>query len=139
MPFSAKRTYGILPSSGSDYKDRCEPCALPLAASTHHKRLPELTFVNNAPCHNAALCNVETKTLTSVNCYHCGDPCTDEHRVHERPTPTLGGMMLEGMNVLHEAWWLTVMPGVAIFTFVLALNVIGDRLRDAVDPRLKDV
>lgn len=55
------------------------------------------------------------------------------------PTPTLGGMMLEGMNVLHEAWWLTVMPGVAIFTFVLALNVIGDRLRDAVDPRLKDV
>lgn len=55
------------------------------------------------------------------------------------PTPTLGGMMLEGMNVLHEAWWLTVMPGVAIFAFVLALNVIGDRLRDAVDPRLKDV
>ena len=43
----------------------------------------ELTFVNNAACSNAALCNVETKTLTSVNCYHCGDPCTDEHRVHD--------------------------------------------------------
>jgi peptide/nickel transport system permease protein len=55
------------------------------------------------------------------------------------PTPTLGGMMLEGLNVLHEAWWLTLMPGAAIFVFVLALNVIGDRLRDAVDPRLRDV
>lgn len=55
------------------------------------------------------------------------------------PAPTLGGMMLEGLNVLHEAPWLTLMPGVAIFTFVLMLNVIGDRMRDAVDPRLRDV
>jgi peptide/nickel transport system permease protein len=55
------------------------------------------------------------------------------------PTPTLGGMMLEGLNVLHEAPWLTLLPGAAIFAFVLMLNVIGDRLRDAVDPRLRDV
>jgi len=55
------------------------------------------------------------------------------------PAPTLGGMMLEGLNVLHEAPWLTLMPGAAIFVFVLMLNVIGDRMRDAVDPRLRDV
>ena len=55
------------------------------------------------------------------------------------PMPTLGGMMLEGLNVLHEAPWLTLMPGAAIFVFVLMLNVIGDRMRDAVDPRLRDV
>jgi peptide/nickel transport system permease protein len=55
------------------------------------------------------------------------------------PTPTLGGMMLEGLNVLHEAPWLTLLPGTAIFAFVLMLNVIGDRMRDAVDPRLRDV
>jgi peptide/nickel transport system permease protein len=55
------------------------------------------------------------------------------------PTPVLGGMMLEGMNVLHEAPWLTLLPGVAILLFVLLLNVIGDRLRDAVDPKLREV
>jgi peptide/nickel transport system permease protein len=54
------------------------------------------------------------------------------------PTPTLGGMMLEGLGVLHEAPWLTLMPGAAIFVFVFMLNVIGDRVRDAVDPRLRD-
>lgn len=52
------------------------------------------------------------------------------------PTPTLGGMMLEGLNLLHEAPWLTLMPGLAILLAVLVLNVIGDSLRDAVDPRL---
>jgi len=55
------------------------------------------------------------------------------------PAPTLGGMMLEGLNVLHEAPWLTLFPGTAIFLYVLLLNVIGDRVRDAVDPRLRDV
>jgi peptide/nickel transport system permease protein len=55
------------------------------------------------------------------------------------PVPTLGGMMLEGLNVLHEAPWLTLLPGAAIFVYVLVLNLIGDRLRDAVDPRLRDV
>lgn len=55
------------------------------------------------------------------------------------PTPTLGGMMQEGLNVLHEAPWLTLLPGVVIFAFVLALNVVSDRIRDAVDPRLADL
>jgi len=55
------------------------------------------------------------------------------------PTPTLGGMMQEGLNVLHEAPWLTLLPGVVIFAFVLAINVVSDRIRDAVDPRLADL
>jgi peptide/nickel transport system permease protein len=54
------------------------------------------------------------------------------------PTPVLGGMMLEGMNVLHEAPWLTLMPGLTILVFVLMLNAIGDHLRDLVDPRLRE-
>lgn len=55
------------------------------------------------------------------------------------PMPTLGGMMMEGLNLLHDAPWLTLFPGFVIFATVLVLNVIGDGLRDAVDPRLKDV
>lgn len=55
------------------------------------------------------------------------------------PMPTLGGMMLEGLNLLHDAPWLTLFPGVAILGMVLVLNLVGDSLRDAVDPRLRDV
>ncbi|WP_374441725.1 ABC transporter permease [Stella sp.] len=55
------------------------------------------------------------------------------------PTPTLGGMMLEGLNLLHDAPWLTLFPGLVILVMVLLLNLVGDRLRDAVDPRLREV
>ncbi len=55
------------------------------------------------------------------------------------PTPTLGGMMLEGLNLLHEAPWLTLFPGLVILAMVLVLNLVGDHLRDAVDPRLREV
>lgn len=53
------------------------------------------------------------------------------------PTPTWGGMIREGFeNILH-AWWLAVFPSVAILLTVLALNVLGDALRDAIDPRMR--
>lgn len=55
------------------------------------------------------------------------------------PTPTLGGMMLEGLNLLHDTPWLTLMPGITIFVAVFALNVAGDALRDAVDPRMREL
>lgn len=52
------------------------------------------------------------------------------------PTPSWGGMINEGRNYVSLAWWLSVFPGIAVFTTVLAVNFIGDRLRDALDPRL---
>lgn len=55
------------------------------------------------------------------------------------PVPTLGGMMMEGINLLHEAPWLTLFPGLAIFLAVLTLNLIGDNLRDAADPQARAV
>jgi peptide/nickel transport system permease protein len=55
------------------------------------------------------------------------------------PTPTLGGMMMEGLNLLHDAPWLTLFPGLVILGMVLVLNLVGDNLRDAVDPRLRAV
>lgn len=54
------------------------------------------------------------------------------------PAPTWGGMVSEGQKFLLFAPWLSIAPGVAIALIVLALNFIGDGLRDALDPRLKN-
>jgi peptide/nickel transport system permease protein len=53
------------------------------------------------------------------------------------PTPTWGNMVAEGRDVLLSAWWLTTFPGLTIVFVVLAFNLVGDGLRDALDPRLR--
>jgi peptide/nickel transport system permease protein len=53
------------------------------------------------------------------------------------PTPSWGSMLAHGREWIERAPWLTLFPGAAIFVTVLALNVIGDGLRDALDPRLR--
>jgi peptide/nickel transport system permease protein len=53
------------------------------------------------------------------------------------PTPTWGGMIREGFENILSAWWLAVFPSLAIFLTVLALNLLGDALRDAIDPKLR--
>jgi peptide/nickel transport system permease protein len=54
------------------------------------------------------------------------------------PTATWGGMMREGFENLADAPWLCLYPGAAILITVLALNLVGDGLRDAIDPKLRD-
>ena len=49
--------------------------------------------------------------------------------------PSWGGMLADGRAYLTRAWWLATLPGLAIFVIVLAVNVLGDALRDALDPR----
>ncbi len=53
------------------------------------------------------------------------------------PTPEWGTMLSDGRNYLRKAWWVTTFPGLAIMITVLAINMLGDGLRDALDPRLK--
>ncbi len=53
------------------------------------------------------------------------------------PTPDWGAMLSEGRSFMSTAWWLSTFPGLAIVTIVLAINLFGDGLRDALDPRLK--
>jgi len=53
------------------------------------------------------------------------------------PTPTWGGMIREGFENILDTWWLSMAPSVAILVIVFALNMIGDGLRDFVDPKLK--
>jgi len=52
------------------------------------------------------------------------------------PTPTWGGMLADSRDYLAIAWWLAAFPGLALMLTVLAINVVGDWLRDALDPRL---
>lgn len=53
------------------------------------------------------------------------------------PTPSWGAMLSQGREYLSSAWWLGVFPGLAIIMTVLGINLFGDALRDAMDPRLK--
>jgi peptide/nickel transport system permease protein len=51
------------------------------------------------------------------------------------PTATWGSILASGRQFIESAWWLALFPGVAIFLTVAAFNIIGDRFRDALDPR----
>lgn len=53
-------------------------------------------------------------------------------------TPTWGGMLNDGRAFLQQAWWLATFPGIAISLLVLSVNLFGDGLRDALDPRLRN-
>ena len=55
----------------------------------------------------------------------------------EPPTPTWGNIIAEGRQYIREAPWITLFPGIAIAMTVLGLNLLGDGLRDALDPRMK--
>ena len=53
------------------------------------------------------------------------------------PTPAWGAMIAQGRDYLGSAWWIAFFPGMALFLLVLALNFMGDWLRDNFDPRLR--
>jgi len=53
------------------------------------------------------------------------------------PTPSWGSMLNEGRSVIYRAWWLATFPGIAIATLVLGFNLLGDGLRDVLDPRMR--
>jgi peptide/nickel transport system permease protein len=51
------------------------------------------------------------------------------------PTPEWGAMLADGRGYLRNAWWMSVFPGMAIMLIVLTANILGDGLRDALDPQ----
>lgn len=54
------------------------------------------------------------------------------------PTPSWGNMLIAGKQTLGTAWWLSVFPGLAILITVLGYNLLGEGIRDAMDPRIRD-
>lgn len=55
------------------------------------------------------------------------------------PMPTWGRMLAEGRVYITDAWWLVTLPGLAIMLTILSINLLGDGLRDALDPRLRNL
>ena len=55
------------------------------------------------------------------------------------PTPAWGSMIAEGRDFVTSAWWVSFFPGMAILLVVLAFNLIGDWLRDTLDPKLRQL
>lgn len=53
------------------------------------------------------------------------------------PAPSMGNLLNDGKTVIFKAWWMTVFPGVTIILCVLGLNMLGDGLRDFLDPHAK--
>jgi peptide/nickel transport system permease protein len=53
------------------------------------------------------------------------------------PTPEWGLMVSSGRQFILQQWWISTFPGIAIFLLVLGYNLIGDGLRDVLDPRTK--
>lgn len=55
------------------------------------------------------------------------------------PTPSWGVMVADGRGLIEQAWWISILPGVAILVTVLSLNILGDWVRDRLDPKLRQV
>lgn len=55
------------------------------------------------------------------------------------PTPSWGGMVASGREYVDTAWWVSLFPGIAIMLTVVSFNLIGDWLRDSLDPKLRQV
>lgn len=55
------------------------------------------------------------------------------------PTPSWGNMLAEGQNYLTTAWWIATFPGLSLMAMIFSCNFIGDWLRDALDPRLRQM
>lgn len=54
------------------------------------------------------------------------------------PTPSWGNMLIAGKQTLGTAWWLSAFPGLAILITVLGYNLLGEGIRDALDPRIRE-
>jgi peptide/nickel transport system permease protein len=54
------------------------------------------------------------------------------------PTAEWGNMLSDGRSMMRHFWWVSFFPGLAIMLTVLAINLLGDGLRDALDPRLRN-
>jgi peptide/nickel transport system permease protein len=53
-------------------------------------------------------------------------------------TPSWGNMLRDGQKLIQTAWWMSIFPGIALVATVLTLNIVGDGLRDALDPRARE-
>ena len=51
-----------------------------------------------------------------------------------QPTPSLGNILSEARSVIYNSWWMTLYPGIVMILTVLGINILGDGIRDIIDP-----
>jgi peptide/nickel transport system permease protein len=56
-----------------------------------------------------------------------------------RRRPSWGVVVADGRGLIEQAWWVSILPGIAILVTVLSLNILGDWVRDRLDPKLRQV
>ena len=71
----------------------------------------------------------------ALACLLAADAGRDQRQVHLLPAPSWGSMLNVAKNYVDNAPWMAIWPGLSIFLLVLSFNLLGDGLRDALDPR----
>lgn len=114
-------------------------------------RLKQLDFIESARCAGASdarillrhlLPNALAPVIVSATLF-VGSAILSESTISyfglgiQPPMPSWGNMLLNAQSYLWTAPWLAIYPGLAIFVTVLSFNLVGDGLRDALDPRLR--
>jgi len=116
---------GVTTLKGAPFVDAARVCGMPDGAIVLREILPNAL----APIVVVTSLDVATAILleAGLSFLGLGDP----------NLPSWGGMLHVAQDYLHEAWWMSVFPGLAIAMTVTAFNRIGDGLNDALNPKLR--
>ncbi len=127
IPFYARLVRGsVLVAKQQLYVDAARVIGVPVRVILARHILPNVV----APIIVAATLGMGTAILSAAALSFIG-------LGSQPPTPEWGRMLSEGRDYLRDAWWISTFPGLAIMLTVLGVNMLGDGLRDVLDPRLR--
>jgi len=128
MPVYARTTRGsILSVKTNEYVEAARAIGVPDWRLMLRHILPNIM----APIIVVATVNVGTAILAAAGLSYLGLGA-------QPPSPEWGAMLSVARNYLRDAWWMATFPGLSIMMIVLAVNLLGDGLRDLLDPSLRN-
>jgi len=128
MPVYARTARGnILSVKTNEYIEAARAIGVPDWRLMLRHILPNIM----APIIVVATVNVGTAILAAAGLSYLGLGA-------QPPTPEWGSMLSVARNYLRDAWWMATFPGLSIMLIVLAVNLLGDGLRDVLDPSLRN-
>ena len=113
------------------------------------RNLPYIEAAHSIGCHDGRLIGwhilpnilaplIVLATLNTASAILIGSALSFLGLGPQPPSPEWGAILSEARNYMRLGWWLTIFPGSAIAITVLALNLLGDGLRDVLDPQMKN-
>ncbi|HET8999827.1 MAG TPA: ABC transporter permease [bacterium] len=127
IPFYARLVRGsVLIAKEQLYVEAARVVGVPISTILIRHILPNVV----APIIVAATLGMGTAILAAAGLSFIG-------LGSQPPTPEWGRMLSEGRDYLRDGWWISTFPGIAIMLTVLGVNILGDGLRDVLDPRLR--